>query len=232
MLNFEIKTLDDSKKYVLIEGYKRMQYVFKDFEGAEYFYIPNYYNKDGNEKYYSFNRRVYDAIKVIMDGNGDVISFTGHGIHVQYYLDRSVGDEYRKRTIKGFKNCTLKYEVVYEDNDIYIHINEDNTPRTFIRNDDKYKQILKFDTIEEAQKYLDNIFKIAYDNATIIFDLQKENPDKGLNEVLNITEIEINKHSLSFIINMLFWDMFDNDMNPSTEYTNKQSNRLKIWQIV
>ena len=41
MLNFEIKTLDDSKKYVLIEGYKRMQYVFKDFEGAEYFYIPN-----------------------------------------------------------------------------------------------------------------------------------------------------------------------------------------------
>lgn len=122
MLNFEIKTLDDSKKYVLIEGYKRMQYVFKDFEGAEYFYIPNYYNKDGNEKYYSFNRRVYDAIKVIMDGNGDVISFTGHGIHVQYYLDRSVGDEYRKRTIKGFKNCTRLNMKLYMKIMIFIFI--------------------------------------------------------------------------------------------------------------
>lgn len=95
-----------------------------------------------------------------------------------------------------------------------------------------YKQILKFDTIEEAQKYLDNIFKIAYDIATIIFDFQKENPNRDLNEVLSIAEIEIKKHTLSFIINMLFWDMFDNDMNPSNDYTNKQPSNLKIWQII
>lgn len=167
-----------------------------------------------------------------MDGNGDAISFTGQNIHVQYYLDRSVGDEYRKRTIEGFKNCTLKYEVVYEDNGNYVHINEDNTPRSFTDNDNMYKQILKFDTIEEAQKYLDNIFKIAYDIATIIFDFQKENPNRDLNEVLSIAEIEIKKHTLSFIINMLFWDMFDNDMNPSNDYTNKQPSNLKIWQII
>ena len=234
MLNFEIKILDN-KKYALVEGYKRPRCLFKDLNGAEYFYVPNYYNANKDEKVfskYSFNRRIYDAIRVVMDGNGDAISFTGQNIHVQYYLDRSVGDEYRKRTIEGFKNCTLKYEVVYEDNGNYVHINEDNTPRSFTDNDNMYKQILKFDTIEEAQKYLDNIFKIAYDIATIIFDFQKENPNRDLNEVLNIAEIEIKKYTLSFIINMLFWDMFDNDMNPSNDYTNKQPSNLKIWQII
>ena len=202
MLNFEIKILDN-KKYALVEGYKRPRCLFKDLNGAEYFYVPNYYNANKDEKVfskYSFNRRIYDAIRVVMDGNGDAISFTGQNIHVQYYLDRSVGDEYRKRTIEGFKNCTLKYEVVYEDNGNYVHINEDNTPRSFTDNDNMYKQILKFDTIEEAQKYLDNIFKIAYDIATIIFDFQKENPNRDLNEVLNIAEIEIKKYTLSFII--------------------------------
>lgn len=234
MLNFEIKILDN-KKYALVEGYKRPRCILKDLNGAEYFYVPNYYNANKDEKVfskYSFNRRIYDAIRVVMDGNGDAISFTGQNIHVQYYLNRSVGDEYRKRTIEGFKNCTLKYEVVYEDNGNYIHINEDNTPRLFTDNDNRYKQILKFDTIEEAQKYLDNIFKIAYDIATIIFDFQKENPNRDLNEVLSIAEIEIKKHTLSFIINMLFWDMFDNDMNPSNDYTNKQPSNLKIWQII
>lgn len=234
MLNFEIKILDN-KKYALVEGYKRPRCLLKDLNGAEYFYVPNYYNANKDEKVfykYSFNRRIYDAIRVVMDGNGDAISFTGQNIHVQYYLDRSVGDEYRKRTIEGFKNCTLKYEVVYEDNGNYVHINEDNTPRSFTDNDNMYKQILKFDTIEEAQKYLDNIFKIAYDIATIIFDFQKENPNRDLNEVLSISEIEIKKHTLSFIINMLFWDMFDNDMNPSNDYTNKQPSNLKIWQII
>lgn len=234
MLNFEIKILDN-KKYALVEGYKRPRCILKDFNDAEYFYVPNYYNTDKDEKVfskYSFNRRIYDAVKVIMDGNRDVISIIDqHIIHVQYYLDRSVGDEYRKRTIEGFKNCTLKYEVVYEDNGNYVHINEDNTPRSLF-NDDMYKQILKFDTIEEAQKYIDNVFKIAYDNATIIFNFQKENPNKDLNEVLNIAEIEIKKHTLSFVIGMLFWDMFDNDMNPSNQYTNKQCSNLKIWQII
>ena len=234
MLNFEIKILDN-KKYALVEGYKRPRCIFKNLNGAEYFYVPNYYNKDGDKKVfskYSFNRHIYDAIKVVMDGNGDAISVIGQNIHVHYYLDRSVGDEYRKRTIRGFKNCTLKYEVVYEDICDYIHINEDNTPRSFISNDDKHKQILKFDTIEEAQKYLDNIFKIAYDNATIIFNFQKENPNKDLDEVLSIAEIEIKKHTLSFIINMLFWDMFDSNMNPTNQYVNKQSRNLKIWQII
>lgn len=234
MLNFEIKILDN-KKYALVEGYKRPRCLLKDLNGAEYFYVPNYYNANKDEKVfykYSFNRRIYDAIRVVMDGNGDAISFTGQNIHVQYYLDRSVGDEYRKRTIEGFKNCTLKYEVVYEDNGNYVHINEDNTPRLFTDNDNMYKQILKFDTIEEAQKYLDNIFKIAYDTATIIFDFQKENPNRDLNEVLSIAEIENKKHTLSFIITMLFWDMFDNDMNPSNDYTNKQLSNLKIWQII
>lgn len=234
MLNFEIKILDN-KKYALVEGYKRPRCLLKDLNGAEYFYVPNYYNANKDEKVfskYSFNRRIYDAIRVVMDGNGDAISFTGQNIHVQYYLDRSVGDEYRKRIIEGFKNCTLKYEVVYEDNGNYVHINEDNTPRSFTDNDNMYKQILKFDTIEEAQKYLDNIFKIAYDIATIIFDFQKENPNRDLNEVLSIAKIEIKKHTLSFIITMLFWDMFDNDMNPSNDYTNKQPSNLKIWQII
>ena len=235
MLKFEIKIIDN-KKYALIEGYKRPRCIYKDFKGAEYFNVPNYYNKDGDGKVFSkcsFSRRIYDAIKVVMDGNGDAISFTGQNIHVRYYLDRFVGDEYRKRTIEGFKNCTLKYEVVYEYNGNYIHINEDNTPRSFIfDNDNRHKQLLKFDTIEEAQKYLDNIFKIAYDNATIIFNFQKENPNKDLDEVLSIVEIEIKKHTLSFIIGMLFLDMFDNNMNPSNEYTNKQSNNLKIWQII
>ena len=233
MLNFEIKILDN-KKYALIEGYKRPRCLYKDSKGAEYFYVPNYYNKDGKVfSKYSFNRRIYDAIKVVMDGNGDAISLIGQNIHVQYYLDRFVGDGYRKRTIRGFKNCTLKYEVVYEDNGNYIHINEDNTLRSFIfDNDDGHKQILKFDTIEEARKYLNNIFKIAYDNATIIFNFQKENPNKDLDEVLSIVKIEIKKHTLSFIIGMLFWDMFDNDMNPSNEYRNKQSSNLKIWQII
>ena len=234
MLNFEIKILDN-KKYALVEGYKRPRCLLKDLNGAEYFYVPNYYNANKDEKVfskYSFNRRIYDAIRVVMDGNGDAISFTGQNIHVQYYLDRSVGDEYRKRIIEGFKNCTLKYEVVYEDNGNYVHINEDNTPRSFTDNDNMYKQILKFDTIEEAQKYLDNIFKIAYDIATIIFDFQKENTNRDLNEVLSIAKIEIKKHTLSFIITMLFWDMFDNDMNPSNDYTNKQPSNLKIWQII
>ena len=234
MLNFEIKILDN-KKYALVEGYKRPRCLLKDLNGAEYFYVPNYYNSNKDEKVfskYSFNRRIYDAIRVVMDGNGDAISFTGQNIHVQYYLDRSVGDEYRKRIIEGFKNCTLKYEVVYEDNGNYVHINEDNTPRSFTDNDNMYKQILKFDTIEEAQKYLDNIFKIAYDIATIIFDFQKENTNRDLNEVLSIAKIEIKKHTLSFIITMLFWDMFDNDMNPSNDYTNKQPSNLKIWQII
>lgn len=79
MLNFEIKILDN-KKYALVEGYKRPRCLLKDLNGAEYFYVPNYYNANKDEKVfykYSFNRRIYDAIRVVMDGNGDAISFTG-----------------------------------------------------------------------------------------------------------------------------------------------------------
>lgn len=130
-------------------------------------------DKDGREYYYSSNPhnnlglfgRIQDAIEYVRNDFGDVVAIgrlLGFSMyHVVRYIDREYGESIRQQSLEYWKGTKFAFGVKFS------FINSFNDGRPVMKNNmlmifkDDYKDILKFDTEEEAQKYINDVKKKA-----------------------------------------------------------------------
>ena len=122
MYNFRVaECLIEGKlvECVFIDGGKQLA-VHKTSDGHKYFCVDNYIDKSIDLYSKTFINRIGDAVQVVKDGNGDVISvyrscFGGECISVWYFIDREYGEEMRNKTIEGWKDASFGYAVKFEN---------------------------------------------------------------------------------------------------------------------
>lgn len=150
-MKFEIKDNtvffpEYNRKARLCIGTITDQGVHEDPAGdVQYFYVPDIYftGKNSLDRFRGFKLYPEHAVRAITEGHGDVIqqsnilgfSYT----HVLYFLDRTIGEPLRQKTIEGWKDTKYKYAIFYRD-------------VAYNKNGEYYKgdQTLLFDTEEEA----------------------------------------------------------------------------------
>lgn len=169
MLEFIIERENDLKIDVAV--FKNLKYsstrrvVQTDKDGNKYIQVPNIYNATSFIYQNSFFDRIEDAVKTVLDGNADAL-IKGNGLFDEddtlypiYFIDREIGNEYRRKTIEEWRDTKFKYSIKISLNYslLTVQICENLDSCSFI-NPDKNK-IKYFDIFDDAQKFIDNATK-------------------------------------------------------------------------
>ena len=102
-------------------------------EYGDYIYVDNKLNTDDTEYNDLFTGRIKDAVETIRNGDGDVIEvgdLFGQFINVQYFLDRTVGEKLRAKSIEGWKDTKFAWIVTCGRKDSlsgYVPVKSDYT---------------------------------------------------------------------------------------------------------
>lgn len=178
---------DDGKKHIIQET--------KD--GEKYFTIDNPYSNNTLRDRH-FHGRIGDAIQAIKEGYADVILsggntnvFNEHDYPI-VMINRQIGDEYRQKSIKGFKDTKIGYCIFYGNKNSFGGYH----PVDAIGDMAMIKEPMIYDSEEEAQNklnyYIEEATKLAKSSIN----------DK--NEFLNIKS-----DGVPSIVNDIAWDMIE-----------------------
>ena len=222
MIKFRIaKCLVNNKinKYALIYNEKgeivARKIIEKDKDGNEYFSTINTFNTKCKNKISDkmFSGRIKDAVETVKAGNGDCIcrynifwSGAFYNIRVLYYLDRSIGEDYRERTIEGFKDSKFCYIIIFNGNKFV-----DLENKTFCEIDLYNQNIIplkEYDSDSECEdvinKFVDYLYTIAqkYLSYCILNSM-------NLNDFWGFLENDLNEKGYSELVrDILFWHVF------------------------
>ena len=166
----------------------------QDELGLEYFNVPNLLNHPERITNQLFSHRIKDAVETIRNGDGDVlVTFQPFGFeNVIRYLDRDYGEKVRVQFLKGWKNAKFAYIILASGFNLDTKGNIAPEPH-------------KFNTQEEAEKYLSGI----YQKMNAIFKEYEELPESERNAFLEKLYSEGNysyaeKEYFHFIIEKAF----------------------------
>ena len=166
---------------------------------------------------YSFSGRIKDAVDMIKLGNGDCIKNTDMLISsdsVLYFLDRKIGEEYRKKFINGWKDTKFGWAIeVGNKNSFYpyLRLNE-NLESISLWNADTTQ--LTFDSEELALEKIHEIIQLAHNYAIEILEkMNEETDEKKKEEAFNkaFDQIQEKIGERSVLINLIY-DFFDDDL--------------------
>lgn len=187
MKNFKVvKCLKNGEivKYAVFEDGSRKKRIQTDSQNREYFYVDNELNTNvSTSMKYSFSGRIKDAVDMIKLGNGDCIKNTDMLISsdsVLYFLDRKIGEEYRKKFINGWKDTKFGWAIeVGNKNSFYpyLRLNE-NLESISLWNADTTQ--LTFDSEELALEKIHEIIQLAHNYAIEILEKMNEETDQRL----------------------------------------------------
>ena len=130
-----------------------------DENGYEYIYIHNPYSKRG-----TFSDCIKDAITCIREGRGDVLCqitvFSFPIDYVRKYIDREYGESLRARSIEGWKNANFGYAVKFTKSNPYTAGSLISVNKERMSIFDDRSNILTFDTKEDAEKFITDVYKL------------------------------------------------------------------------
>ena len=116
MKEFRIaKCLVDGKvnEYAIFADGSRKKIIQTDKQYGKYFEVDNELNTDCKSSLrFSYSGRIKDAVEMIR--NGDCISSTqlfGKHDNVVYFLDRTIGEELRKKSLNGWKDTKFGWAI-------------------------------------------------------------------------------------------------------------------------
>lgn len=221
MKNFKVvKCLKNGEivKYAVFEDGSRKKRIQTDSQNREYFYVDNELNTNVSTfMKYSFSGRIKDAVDMIKLGNGDCIKHTdilGLSDSVLYFLDRKIGEEYRKQSIDGWKDTKFEWTIeVGNKNSFYPYLSlNKNLEQISLWNADTTP--LTFDSEESALEKIHEIIQIAHNYAIEILEkMNEETDEKKKEEAFNkaFDQIQEKIGERSVLINLIY-DFFDDDL--------------------
>lgn len=221
MKNFNVvKCLKNGEivKYAVFEDGSRKKRFQTDSQNREYFYVDNELNTNvSTSMKYSFSGRIKDAVDMIKLGNGDCIKNTDMLIasdSVLYFLDRKIGEEYRKKFINGWKDTKFGWAIeVGNKNSFYPYLRlNKNLESISLWNADTTQ--LTFDSEELALEKIHEIIQLAHNYAIEILEkMNEETDEKKKEEAFNkaFDQIQEKIGERSVLINLIY-DFFDDDL--------------------
>lgn len=226
MKNFKVvKCLKNGEivKYAVFEDGSRKKRIQTDSQNREYFYVDNELNtKVSTSMKYSFSGRIKDAVEMIKLGNGDCIKNTDmfeSSDSVLYFLDRKIGEEYRKKFINGWKDTKFGWTIEVENKNSfypysfypYFQLNENLESISYWNAD---TTPLTFDSEESALEKIHEIIQLAHNYAIEILEkMNEETDEKKKEEAFNkaFDKIQEKIGERSVLINLIY-DFFDDDL--------------------
>ena len=158
--------MNDGVKECAITSDGKKHTIEETKDGEKYFRIDNPYKNDTLLERH-FHGRIGDAIQSIRDGYADVI-LCGDQMNVftQFaypivMLDSKLGEEYRQKSVDGFKDSKLGYCIYYGSKNSFGGYH----PTDEVGNMALFTKYKVYDTEEEAEKKLNEYVKKAYDIA-------------------------------------------------------------------
>ena len=147
---------DKGKTKVKIEGIGE-RCCIKDNDGKLYFRVPNLYSNDNLKLFFG---KIKEAYQTVLDGNGDAIIVDifnrGHET-VCKYIDEEYGKKIRDKFLKGWEGTKFAYSIKFGFTDSIYDGSLINDSEELIGLYGDIYSCMKFDTEEEAQKYIDEI---------------------------------------------------------------------------
>ena len=230
---------DGIHEYAIFSDGSRKKKIQNDKQYGKFFEVDNELNDTEIALLrHSFSGRIKDAVDMIKSGNGDCIQsvqLLGRRDSVIYFLDRSIGEELREKTIEGWKDTKFGWaiECGYKNSfSGYSMINE-KTERISIF--DKETTPITFKSEDEASLYLKNLLNLAkYYAKRLVNKISSVKDEKERKKIFNmiIDEIEEYTHSKWSVINDFMLDMITDDLElKSCEY-NLDEMGYKIVQCI
>ena len=195
-----------------------------DDNGREYYHPNNPHDNFG-----LFTGKIKDAIECIRNDFGDAIKQTNllgfNIIKVVRYIDREYGESIRQKSIEGWKDTAFVYGVKF------IFINSFSDGNLIMKDEtlmnpfsgDLYSNILRFDTEEEAQRFIDKVNKKAEEYYEEYAALETTgNDDYDYNNIISPFFGKIKGESCNR--DSIYWEVF------SALVTEKEKNK-KIYKL-
>lgn len=209
---------DGIHEYAIFSDGSRKKKIRNDEQYGKYFEVDNELNdEEDNLLRYSFRGRIKDAVDMIKSGKGDCIrsvQLFGRRDSVLYFLDRSIGEELRKKSIEGWKDTKFGWAIECGFNSSFSGYSMINEKTERISVFDKDTPII-FKSKDEANLYLKNLIDLARYYAKYLANKLVEIKDKKeREEVFNrtIDEIEGRMHSKWSVVTDLMLDMLTSDL--------------------
>lgn len=206
-------------EYAIFKDGSRNKRIYIDDDYGKYFYVDNELNTDLTTALrHSFNNRIKDAVDMIRNGNGDCISqkqIAGVMVsdNVVYFLDRSIGEQLRNRSIEGWKDAKFAWAIkcYYIQSFAPGLLLDKSGSMSFGPSD-----IMTFETKEDAKSYMDNILDKAAEYVKKINNSMTENKDED-DEIFNsiIDEIDEYTGTTDSVIKEFVFDMISDDCKSS-----------------
>lgn len=235
------KCLVDGKvnEYAIFADGSRKKIIQTDKQYGKYFEVDNELNTDCKSFLrFSYSGRIKDAVEMIRNGNGDCISSTqlfGKHDNVVYFLDRTIGEELRKKSLNGWKDTKFGWaiECGYKNSfSGYSMLNKKNEPISVF---DKDRSPVVFDTKESADEYVEYLIERSkYYAKRLVNNLCGITDEKERDKIIDnaIDEIENDtKTKFSIIFDFMF-DMLTGNCEPKSSECNLDKMGYEIVQCI
>lgn len=187
---------------------------------------------------FSFSGRIKDAVDMIKAGNGDCIRSSGlfgRCDSVIYFLDRTIGEELRQKSLDEWKDIKFGWAIECGTNNSLSGHFMCNKKLERIYELDKTADPLIFDTEEDAKKYANDLIEkakyYAKRLANRIDNIEEENKrDEIIREVFN--EIDEYTGSKCNVLSDFTFDMLTEDCKLKSPECNLDKRGYNIVQCI
>lgn len=235
------KCLVDGKvnEYAIFADGSRKKIIQTDKQYGKYFEVDNELNTDCKSFLrFSYSGRIKDAVEMIRNGNGDCISSTqlfGKHDNVVYFLDRTIGEELRKKSLNGWKDTKFGWAIECGNKNSFLEYSMLNKKNERISVFDKDRNPMIFDTKESADEYVEYLIERSkYYAKRLVNNLCGITDEKERDKIIDnaIDEIENDTKTKFSIISDFTFDMLTGDCKLKSFECNLDKMGYEIVQCI
>lgn len=235
------KCLVDGKvnEYAIFADGSRKKIIQINEQYGKYFEVDNELNTNYKSCLrFSFSGRIKDAVDMIKSGNGDCIkSIQLFGRHdsVLYFLDRTIGEELRKKSLDGWKDTKFGWEIECGNKNSFSGYSMLNKKMEKISIIDEEHKPMTFDTEEAAKRYAEGLIEKAKYYAkrlanNLVNVSEKAERDRLIDET--ISEIDEYAGTKFSVLSDFTFDMLTDDCKLKSSECDLDEMGYKIVQCV
>lgn len=235
------KCLVDGKvnEYAIFADGSRKKMVQIDEQYGKYFEVDNELNTNYKSCLrFSFSGRIKDAVNMIKSGNGDCIKsiqLFGRHDNVVYFLNRTIGEELRKKSLNGWKDTKFGWAIEYGYKNSFFGYSMLNKKMERISMFNKEWKPMTFDTEEAAKRYVEGLIERAkYYAKRLANKLANVSKEEERNKIIDeaIREIDEYAGTKFSILSDFTFDMLTGDCKLKSFECNLDKIEYKIVQCI
>lgn len=226
-------------EYAIFADGSRKKMIQIDEQYGKYFEVDNDLNPSLTScSRFSFSGRIKDAIDMIKSGNGDCIKsmqMFGRYDKVIYFLDRTIGEELRQKSLVGWKDTKFGWAIECGNKNSFSGYSMLNKKMEKISMLDEEHKPMTFDTEEAAKRYVEGLIeKAKYYAKRLANKLVNVSEEEERDRIIDETIREIDEYAgtKSSILSDFAFDMLTGDCKLKSFECNLDEMGYKIVQCI